>query len=103
MAKLDMYSNDNRNKPKNSKDVAQHSIIRMLNQVQRNSPISDHGKETDKAGKTNDHLLDIGKEMKNVIGQEKIFYEDQQTTRECRLSEETTRNTKLLFEKKAKH
>ena len=88
MAKLDMYSNDNHNKPKNSKDVVQHSIIHMLNRVWRNSPISDHGKKTDKAGKTNNHLLDIGKEMKNVIGQENIFYEDQQTTRECRLSEE---------------
>ena len=50
----------------------------MLNRVWRNSPISDHGKKADKAGKTNDYLLDIGKEMKNVIGQEKIFYEDQQ-------------------------
>ena len=44
----------------------------MLNPVWRNSPISDCGKETGKEGKTNDYLLDIGKEMKNVIGQEKI-------------------------------
>ena len=76
MTKLDMYSNDNRHKPKNSKDVVQHSIIRMLNRVWRNSPISDRGKKTDKAGKTNDYFLDIGKQMKNVIGQENIFYED---------------------------
>ena len=35
-----VYSNDNRNKPKHSKDVVQHSSIRMLNRVWRNSLIS---------------------------------------------------------------
>ena len=33
--------------------------------------------------------------MKNVIGQEKIFNEDQQTTCECRLSEENDKEYEI--------
>ena len=33
-------------------------------------------------------LLEIGKDMENVTSHEKVFKTDQQTTRECRLSEE---------------
>ena len=35
-----------------------------------------------------DSLLDIGKDMDKVIGNEKIFYEDQNGRRKCRISEE---------------
>ena len=35
-----------------------------------------------------DSLLDIGKDMDKVIGNEKIFYEDQNGPRKCRISEE---------------
>ena len=33
-------------------------------------------------------LFDIGKYMATVTGRELLFYKDQQTERECRLSEE---------------
>ena len=42
-----------------------------------------------KSGPVIGSLFDIGKNMHQLTGHEKIFYEDQQTSRECRLSEET--------------
>ena len=36
----------------------------------------------------NDKLLDIGRRMETVTGRDRTFYLDQQTNRECRLSEE---------------
>ena len=41
-----------------------------------------------KSGPVVGSLLDIKKNMHQLTGDEKIFYEDQQTSRECRLSEE---------------
>ena len=35
-----------------------------------------------------DSLLEIGKNMDQVTGREKAFYEDQKSKRECQLSEE---------------
>ena len=35
-----------------------------------------------------DSLLDINRNMDQMTGREKIFYEDQQSSRECHLSEE---------------
>ena len=37
---------------------------------------------------TIDSLLDIGKDMDKTIGNEKIFYEDQNGPRKCHISEE---------------
>ena len=39
-------------------------------------------------GKARNDLLDIGQNMHNLTGREKLFYEDQCSVRECRLSEE---------------
>ena len=41
-----------------------------------------------KSGPVVGSLLDIGKNIHLLTGHEKSFYEDQQTSRECRLSEE---------------
>ena len=37
--------------------------------------------------KKKDKLLDIERDMNKVTGRDKVFYLDQQTDRECRLSE----------------
>ena len=51
-------------------------------------------------------MLDIGKNMDQVTGREKAFYEDQKSKRECRLSEEIDEEFKEekqeLLEKKKK-
>ena len=43
----------------------------------------------DKLGVTNDSLLDIGKNMEMLKGNEKLFYEDQKSERIGRLSSDT--------------
>ena len=39
-------------------------------------------------GKANNDLLDIGQNIYNLTGREKLFYEDQCSISKCRLSEE---------------
>ena len=41
-----------------------------------------------KSGAAIGNLLDIGKKMHQLTGNEKMFYEDQQTSQECSLSGE---------------
>ena len=38
-------------------------------------------------GKAPNNLLDVGKDMDKLTGREIVFYDDQLSTRECRLSE----------------
>ena len=71
-------------KPKHDTEVPISK--RMLNKTWRLAPISDSKKS--KGEKTNNDLLDIGKDMDNITGREKVFYQDQLRERECRLSEE---------------
>ena len=73
---------------------AQKQTMRALNRAWRQSNICIQGEgKRGRPGKdvkkalTNDYLLDIGKDMHDVTGREKTFYEDQKSARECRLSE----------------
>ena len=79
-----VYTKGSRVKPKHDTEVPISK--RMLNKTWRLASISDSKKS--KGEKTNNDLLDIGKDMDNITGREKIFYQDQLRERECRLSEE---------------
>ena len=78
-----VYNKAHRKKSKNpSKNETVSAIsIWKLNHMWRLQTLS-------KSGPVIRHLLDIGKNMHQLTGHENIFYEDQQTSRECRLSEE---------------
>ena len=77
-----VYTKGSQVKPKHDTEVP--ITKRMLNKTWRLAPISDSKKS--KGEKTNNDLL--GKDMDNITGREKIFYQDQLRERECRLSEE---------------
>ena len=91
-----VYSATHRKKPKNAGETIKNVSLRMQNKIWRNSPlcISDSSgkrgrvKKANNSDKTNNHLLDIGKDMDTLKGREEIFYKDQLNERECRLSEE---------------
>ena len=79
-----VYTKCGRVKPKHANEVPKQK--RMLNKAWRLAPISDSKKS--KGEKQNNDLLDIGKDMGNITGREKMFYQDQLREREYRLSEE---------------
>lgn len=72
----------------------QTNSMRKLNQTWRI-------KRNLKAGTTNGSSLDIGKNMEEVAGSEKIFYQDQLTARKCRISEEI--DSEYAAEMEARH
>ena len=78
-----VYNKAHRKKSKNhSKNETVSSIsIWKLNHMWRLQTLS-------KSGPVIRYLLDIGKNMHQLTGHENIFYEDQQKSQECRLSEE---------------
>ena len=68
--------------------------IRQLNKIWRCNVMN-------KLGATNDTLLDIGKNMEMLIGDEKLFYEDQKSERIGRLSSDI--DLKYVIEQEEKY
>ena len=79
-----VYSESHCKQPKKKGSTFVKKSIRQLNWSWREKslPLSK------KREITIDSLLDIGKDMDKTIGNEKIFYEDQNGPRKCHISEE---------------